>query len=150
MLLTGTHTRSVDEKLRVAIPKRLRAIMGCADRGVLFLTPGTDGCVAVYTEEGLAGMAARLAEGSPTRQQVRDFSRMFYGQAQQVDLDAQGRVRIPGVLAEMAGLGKEVVLIGVHDHLEIWSAKRWQAYLTDKQKDYDQIAEAAFDGPPGA
>lgn len=147
MLLTGTFSRSVDEKLRVALPKRLRVAMGCPERGLVYVTPGTDGCLAIYTEEALARLAERLASASPTRHQVRDFARMFYGRAQQVELDAQGRIRLPKFLAELARLTREVVLLGVQDHLEVWAADRWQEFLSNKQQHYDEIAEAAFDPP---
>jgi MraZ protein len=53
-------------------------------------------------------------------------------------------VRIPPDLAKLALLEKEVVLLGVQDHVEIWAAQRWQSYLAGKQGQYDEIAEAAF------
>ena len=147
MPLTGTFTRSIDEKLRIAIPKRLREALRCPLRGVLYVAPGTDGSLAVYAEEAFGRLAERLAQASPTRQQVRDFTRMFYGQAQQVELDGQGRIRLPRHLVDLAQLRKEVVLLGVQDHLELWAADRWEVYLAEKRGRYDEIAEAAFDSP---
>src|ERR1051325_10244548 len=110
MLLTGTFVRAVDEKLRVAIPKHFREAWG---KQVLYLAPGTDGSLAVYTEDSFSRLAERLAGSSPTGQDVRAFSRLFYAQAQSADLDAQGRMRVPPELARLAGLEKEAVLIGV-------------------------------------
>ncbi|MFH1264299.1 MAG: division/cell wall cluster transcriptional repressor MraZ [Planctomycetota bacterium] len=146
MLLTGTFIRSIDQKLRIAIPKRLREALGCAASGALYMTPGTDGSLAIYAEGTIGGLAERLAQVSPTQQRVRDFTRLFYARAQPVQLDRQGRVRIPAELAELAQFGKEVVLLGVHDHVELWAAKRWEAYLAERQSRYDEIAEAAFGG----
>ena len=147
MFLTGTFSRSIDEKLRVAIPKRLRAELECSKGGGLYVAPGTDQSLALYTEEAFARLAEHLAGASPTRKDVRAFTRLFYARAQRVELDSQGRVRIPGELADLARLEKEVVLLGVQDHLELWSAERWEAYLAEKQTHYDEIAEAAFGGP---
>lgn len=144
MLLTGTFSRAVDEKLRIAIPKPLRDALGALAKGVLYITPGTDGSLALYTEDALAALAERLASSSPNAQDVRAFSRLFYARAQAVELDSQGRVRVPPELAQLSGLDKEVVLIGVHDHLELWDRACWEQYVTSKQGDYDQIAEAAF------
>jgi MraZ protein len=144
MALTGTFARSLDEKLRVAIPKRLRDMVDCRPGGSLYVAPGTDGSLAIYTEESFARLADRLAGMSPTQQQVRAFTRLFYARAQQVELDKQGRVRIPAALAELAELGREVVLLGVQDHFELWSARRWESYLGERQAHYDEIAEAAF------
>jgi MraZ protein len=146
MLLTGTFSRALDEKLRVAIPKRLRDPLGVPPGGTLYVAPGTDASLALYTEDSFARLADRLAQVSPTRQDVRAFMRLFYARAQRVEIDRQGRVRIPPELAQLAALENDVVLVGVQDHLELWSAQRWQTYLTDRQSHYDEVAETAF-GP---
>ena len=145
MLLTGTFTRALDEKLRVAVPKGFREVLETSPEKVVYVAPGTDGSLVIHTEESFQRLADRLSQASPTRQDVRAYTRLFYAQAQRVELDQQGRLRIPPPLATWAELGKEVVLLGVQDHLELWSAQRWQAYLAQKQPQYDQIAEAAFD-----
>ena len=109
MLLTGTFSRAIDEKLRVAIPKPLREALGPLAKKAFYVTPGTDGSLAIYTEDALAEMANRLAQASPNAQDVRAFSRLFYARAQAVELDSQGRLRIPPDLAALAGLGKEAI-----------------------------------------
>jgi MraZ protein len=147
MLLTGTYSRAVDEKLRVAIPKPLRDALGTTAKGVLYVAPGTDGSLALFTEDALADLAARLARSSPNAQDVRAFSRLFYARAQAVELDGQGRVRIPPELAQLSALGKEAVLVGVQTHLELWDRERWSQYVQEKQSQFDQIAEAAFEPP---
>ncbi len=143
MLLTGTFARSLDEKQRIAIPKRLRDALG---EGVaaLYVTPGNDGSLNVYTEEQLSQLAQRLEASSPAQQEVRAFGRLFYARAERVELDTQGRIRIPPELALSAGLEKEVVLLGVQNHMELWDKIRWEAYLAGQQPRYDEIAEAAF------
>jgi MraZ protein len=144
MLLTGVFSRAIDEKFRVAIPKRLREVFGTDSPQVIYIAPGTDQSLALYTEEAFARLADRLAQVSPTRQDVRTFSRLFYARAQRLELDSQGRMRIPPELAELAKLGREVVLLGVQDHVEIWAADRWESYLAERQSHYDEIAETAF------
>jgi len=144
MLLTGSFARSIDEKQRIAIPKRFRDAMSCPDGGVLYITPGTDGSLAIYTEEALGRLGERLGHGSPTQQHVRAYTRLFYAQAQAAELDRQGRIRVPAELTSLAELDKEAVLLGVGDHLELWATARWQRYLAEKQSHYDEIAEAAF------
>ena len=87
----------------------------------------------------------RQRDASPTGPNVRAFSRLFYAQAQSVEMDSQGRIRIPPELAQFAGLTKEAVLVGVRDHLELWDRFRWDKYTEDKKAHYDEIAEKAFD-----
>lgn len=144
MLLTGTFHRSVDEKQRVAIPKRIRAALGERENSLLYVAPGTDGSLALYTKEGFQQLARRLSGASPTGPNVRAFSRLFYARAQCVEMDRQGRIRVPPELAQLAGLTKEAVLVGVGDHLELWDRIRWEAYSKEKQAHYDEIAEQAF------
>jgi MraZ protein len=148
MLLTGTFARAIDEKLRVAIPKRLRGSLGCPIGGSLYVGPGTDGSLAIYTEETLERWGKRLELAPPTQRNVRAFMRLFYAQSQRVELDRQGRIRIPAELAEFARLGQEAMLLGVQDHLELWAADRWRAYSHEMQARYDEIAEAAFGASP--
>ena len=85
MLLTGTFVRAIDEKLRLAIPKRLRDALGAGPERILFVTPGTDRSLAIYTEESLGKLGQRLAAASPAGPEVRAFSRLFYAQAQPAD-----------------------------------------------------------------
>ena len=145
MLLTGTCQRSLDEKLRVAIPKSLREALGRPGL-LLYVTPGTDGSLAVYTEEALGELAQRLAQASGAAKDVQAFRRLFYARAQAVELDRQGRLRIPPELAQWGLLDKEVVLNGAGEYLEIWDHKHWEIYSNENQARYDELAEAAFGG----
>jgi len=144
MLLTGSFVRAVDEKLRIAIPKRLRETLGEEVPGALYIAPSTDGSLSLYTPRVFEEMASRCADASPTATDVRAFRRLFFARAQRLELDRQYRIRIPPELAELANLQQEVVLLGVHDHLELWDRARWDTYLTEQAANYDQIAETAL------
>lgn len=151
MVLTGTFERSIDEKLRVSVPKPLReALFNNSQEqktklsNVVYVAPGTDGSLAIYTEEAFCNLAGRLADVSPTEQHVRAFTRLFYARAQRAELDRQGRIRISSELAELAGLSREAIMLGVQDHLELWAVDHWKRYLEERQSHYDEIAEAAF------
>lgn len=148
MALTGQYTRTLDAKGRVAIPKPLREALGLFPRGIVYLAPGTDGSLAMYTESGFEQLAARLAASVPTDPEVRAFRRLFYAQAQRVEVDGQGRIRIPETLLQRSGIQREVVLLGAGEHVELWDQQRWSAYLEEKLPQYDTLAEAAFQTPP--
>lgn len=144
MLLTGTFVRSLDDKQRFAIPKRLRDMLGYPSQTAMYFAPGTDGSLSLYPEDAFSQLADQLNQGSPNRADVRAFSRLFYAQAQRAELDRQGRVRIPPELSVFASLSREIVLLGVRDHLEIWDRGRWDEYLGHNQTHYDEFAETAF------
>ena len=146
MLLTGTFERNLDDKFRLAIPKRIREIV-CdkENKGVLFLTQGTDGSLALYPESSFTELSNQLSSASPNGRDTRAFSRMFFAQAERLEIDRQGRVRIPPELTKVAGIEKDVVLLGVRDHIEIWDKARWEEYLANQHSNYDEIAERAFE-----
>jgi len=142
MLLTGTHTRSLDDKKRVALPKRVREQLG--DPETLFVTPGPDQCLWLYTKAGLEELAAKLDQAPATDAEARVFRRLYFAQTEAVDVDRTGRILIAERLSQFAQLQHEVVLIGVRDHLELWDAQRWQQYLTQNAPRFDAVAEGAF------
>jgi MraZ protein len=121
-------------------------VLGGAGKTVVYVAPGTDGSLTLFTEEGFERFAERLSAASPAAEEVRAFSRLFYGQAQQVAIDRQGRIRIPGELAIWAGLDREAVLLGVRDHLELWAPDRWEKYQDRMRPQYDKIAAGALLG----
>ncbi|MDA0833147.1 MAG: division/cell wall cluster transcriptional repressor MraZ [Planctomycetota bacterium] len=145
MPLTGTYQRSLDVKRRVAVPKRLREDFGVPDVKLLYIAPGTDRSLSVYSTEGFEEFARKLSERSPTREDVRSYLRLFYAQAERVDVDQQGRIRIPDRLAEFAQLQREVVLLGVHDHAEIWNAETWNQFMSARVSQFDDMASRAFE-----
>ena len=145
MLLTGSYRRALDDKLRLAVPKPLREQLPAETP--LYLTPGLDGCLAIYPQPAFATLADRLASGSPAAREVRDYSRLFFSQASMATPDSQWRLRIPPELINWANLSGESVIVGVRDHIEVWSALRWEHYVAQCDGHYEQLAEAALMPP---
>jgi MraZ protein len=148
MALTGTYERSLDDKQRLAIPRPLKEGFRDGDSEELCLAPGNEGCLALYSLQGFEAFAARMASLSTGRVEVRNFLRLFYSQAERVQVDKQSRVRIPERLLKLAGLRHDVVLIGVHDHVEIWDRERWDSFLTQNAAQFDALTAEAFNLPP--
>ena len=142
MLLTGTYPRTLDDKNRLALPKRLREQLQGPD--TLFVTPGPDQCLWLYTQAGLERLAEKLDQSPATDAEARVFRRLYFAQTESVDVDRSGRILIPDRLIQFAGFQREVVLIGVRDHLELWDVQRWQQYLTQNAPRFDAVAEGAF------
>jgi MraZ protein len=142
MLLTGTHARTFDDKKRLALPKRVRELLG--EPTTLFVTPGPDQTLWLYTQSELERLAEKLDQAPATDAEARVFRRLYFAQAEAVDVDKAGRILVPERLMKFAGLDHDVVLLGVRDHLELWEANRWQQYVADNAPRFDAVAENAF------
>ena len=142
MLLTGTHPRTLDDKKRLTLPKRIRDQVGKVTQ--LFVTPGSDQSLWIYTNEELERLSAKLDQTPATDAEARVFRRLFFAQMEAVDLDRNGRILIPDRLVLFAGLEHEVILLGVRDHLELWGAQRWKTYFDQHSPEFDKVAEKAF------
>lgn len=142
MLLTGTHPRTLDEKKRLTLPKRTREQVGEVQS--LFVTPGLDQSLWIFTKDDLERLAGKLDRTAATDGEARVFRRLFFAQMEEVELDRTGRILIPDRLVQFAGLQHEVILLGVQDHLELWDAQRWQSFLQEHGPRFDKVAEGAF------
>ena len=146
MLLTGTYTRTLDDKGRLVLPKRVREVM--SEAAILFVTPGPEQCLWLYTEAELERQATRFDRAADA--EARVFRRLYFAQTEAVDLDKTGRMLVPERLLKFAGLKKEVVLIGVRDHLELWDAATWTRYADENAARFDAVAEKSFGRDPSA
>jgi MraZ protein len=142
MLFTGTHPRTLDDKKRMALPKRIREQLGEIRK--LFVTQGQDKCLWLWSPNDLERLAEKIDQAPATDVEVRDFRRLFFSGAEEVDVDRNGRILIPDRLLQFAGLQHEVILLGVRDHLELWNAGRWKEYSGQKAGHFDKLAEETF------
>lgn len=144
MALTGTYPRSLDDKKRLAIPRRLYEEFDEKELESLYIAPGTDRSLSLYAPAGFDRRARKLEEQSSDRADVRNYQRLFHSRAEKVELDGQSRIRIPERLAEFAGLQRDVVLIGVNDHAEIWDSALWESFLSQIGLQFDNLANQAI------
>jgi MraZ protein len=145
MPLTGTYQRTLDDKQRLAVPKRLRDQFGEGELTSLYIAPGTEKSLELYSPQAFESLAKKMAERTTNRADVRNYLRMFYSQADEVSLDGQGRILIPDRLMEFARLKREAVLLGVHDHAELWDRELWDEFLRTHGARYDDMATQAFE-----
>lgn len=145
-MFMGQYEHTVDEKGRVAIPARFRSELG--ER--LVVTRGLDKCLWVFPWDGWQAICKRLESLPFTRARNRSFQRYFFAGASECQPDGQGRILIGPSLRSYAGLGREAVLVGVSDHIEIWSREAWGAFEQQANVDYEALAEDLFTGEGGA
>ncbi len=137
-MFLGEYEHTIDEKNRLTLPARFRSAF--ADG--LVVTRGWDRCLDAYARRDWEALVARrLGELNPLSGEARQMRRFVFAGATDGELDRQGRVMIPNHLLAHAGLGREVVVAGVHDHLEIWDRAAWRAHLNEIEGSAEDVAE---------
>jgi MraZ protein len=136
-MLLGEHEHSLDDKNRLTLPAKLREQLG--DHVVV--TRGMDGCLYVYARDEWDTLAARIRGLDSLSADSRQVQRHFFGNATPAGLDKQGRVVIPALLLEREGIGREVTVTGVYDHLEIWDRAKWAAQQQAVEGSAEDVAE---------
>jgi MraZ protein len=137
-MLLGEYEHTIDDKSRLTLPARFRQSF---TEGVI-VSRGLDGCLYAYPRaDWTRAIEARLAELDPLSKEGRRLQRYFYSGAAEGELDKQGRIGIPAALLEHAQLVRDVVVAGVHDHLEIWDRAAWRRELAEVEGSAEHVAE---------
>jgi MraZ protein len=136
-MFIGEYKHSIDEKGRLAIPVKFRVKLS---KGAV-VTRGLDNCLFLYTGEEWKNLAERLAKLPISRANTRAFARLMLAGAMDVSLDKQGRIILPDYLRKYAGVGKNVVVAGLYNRLEIWDETKWESYKSGTEKSSGDIAE---------
>jgi len=132
-MLRGNHPARIDDKGRLKIPEGFRSDVESRYGTELFVTSVTGEYVRVYPMAVWQEVERKLAEvpsSNPSKQRFLDRVN-FFGQA--ATLDKQGRVVIPQLLRESAAMAGEVSVLGLQNHLAVWSLKRLQERLFKKE-----------------
>ena len=139
MSFTGEYHHNLDAKGRLIIPAKFRDQLGTE----FTVTRSLDGCLAMYAAKEWEILENKLNALPMTNEKARGLKRFLLGSANTCELDKQGRILIPQVLREKAGLDRDITLLGVGDHIEIWNAD-----LYNEKYNFDDEAalEADWEG----
>lgn len=140
-MFMGEFQHTIDGKGRLIVPARFREALG--DRFVA--TKGLDNCLFVYPLDEWQALEQKLKSLPFTRADARAFVRFFFSGASECEIDKQGRILLPANLREYAKLEKDVVVLGVSNRVEIWSAEEWAQYSSKAEATYEEIAEKIVD-----
>jgi len=125
LLLTGQYFHAFDAKSRLTVPAKLREQINRSEDCYAFMAVyGFDGVLYLYTPKTYAQVAPQFDSALHTKRDVRDYERIAYGLAERLELDRLGRILIPEYTRQQCGLSKEVAVVGVRDHIEIWETRR--------------------------
>ncbi len=122
MYYKGTYEHTLDAKGRVFIPAKFREGLG---EEFVVCKGFFDPCLYVFSNEEFENFSAKLDELPFADEDALTLQRDLYATASDVAGDKQGRALIPAALRDYAGLDKDVVIVGVRTHVEIWDQQSW-------------------------
>jgi MraZ protein len=126
-MFRGVTQLSLDSKGRLAVPARHREALMTRSGGNLVMTADFDKCLLIYPLPDWEPIQQKLMSLSSFNPRIRDLQRQFIGYAEDIHLDAAGRLLVPPALREFAGLDKRVVLVGQGNKFELWDSEKWDA-----------------------
>ena len=140
-MLLGEYEHTIDDKNRLTLPAKFRDGLG----GGVVLVRGIDGTVDVYPRKSWEASAERISALDSLTREAREMKRFVFAGATVTDLDKQGRVLVPPDLARHASLGRDVAVVGVDDHIEIWDRPQWASHVSAIEGSVGDVAERAAD-----
>jgi len=127
-VLFGEFDLSVDEKGRLSIPSEIRkAIVPERDGEAFFLVVGVNQVPWLYPERYYEWLVTQALSDVTPNEDVLAYDQMNFALASKFEWDKQGRILIPEKTLRRTGLSREVTMIGVKDHLELWNRPQWEA-----------------------
>lgn len=136
-MFMGQYEHTIDAKGRTIIPAKYREDLG----DTFVVTRGLDGCLYLYPSSAWQEFVDKL-QHLPSNLKNRQIQRQFLSKAMEVVLDKQGRILIPALLRDIANLEKDVVFVGMMNHVEIWDKARLEQ---ENIAENEELLENAMD-----
>lgn len=121
IVFQGASNLALDAKGRLTVPARHREVLQALCEGRLTITKHPEGCLMLFPRPTWVGFRDKVAQ---LPMSAAGWKRVFLGNAMDVEIDASSRVLIAPELRASAGLVREVMLLGMGSHFELWDAQR--------------------------
>ena len=136
-MFRGQFRHNLDDKGRLILPAKFRDKIG---EGAV-ITIGFEKCITIYPEQEWEKLQKSLVSMPEANKMVRSLSRVINGNASDVEIDKQGRVKIPDYLLDNANITKECCIVGVNTTIEIWDATTWLNIENEGKESFEENAE---------
>lgn len=138
----GTHTPRLDDKGRLFLPAKFRDRLAPG----LVVTRGQERCLLLFPMDEFVKVTERMQAAPVTSKKARDHIRVFLSGASDEIPDKQGRITVPAVLRQYAGLTRDCTVIGQGARIELWDTTRWEEYLAANEESYSEQSEEVVPG----
>jgi len=125
----GVAQLNLDSKGRLAVPSKFRDALAARCSGHLVITADSDRCLLIYPQPDWEPIEQKLMALSSFNAQIRELQRRLVGYAEDVVMDATGRILVPPALRRFAQLEKAVMLVGQGNKFELWNKDNWDGRM---------------------
>ena len=136
IMFIGEYSHSLDDKGRLAIPAKFRALL---DTGAVVARSLDNQCLTLYPRKKWEEIAEKLANIPIGQKEARAFARLILSGATDIEFDKQGRINIPEYLIKFAQFNKKATVTGQYDKIEIWSEDSWLSYTQAAETTSDNV-----------
>ncbi len=137
----GSFVHNLDNKGRLVIPSKMRDELGAK----AYILKGYDGALSIYKEADFVALMEEVKSLPFTKRNARAHLRVQLASVCELEIDKQGRALLPTQLLNKYKIGKEVIVIGALDHIEVWNRSDYEAYEKAADSSFEDIAEELED-----
>ncbi|MDM7997488.1 MAG: division/cell wall cluster transcriptional repressor MraZ [Acidobacteriota bacterium] len=133
----GRFDFSIDQKGRINIPSKFRKLLSPAAEETFVVCRAPDGCLWAYPKDEWEKFEDTL-EKMPMSRDVNRFQRTLQNTVSDSAIDKQGRISLTPLQMKIAGINKNVSIVGRGNYLEIWDTQQFEAYISGGE-DFDKV-----------
>lgn len=128
MLFLSTYTNKLDSKGRVSVPATFRAMLAAEDAGnVILFRSSNHKCLEGFGMATMMEISKRLDQFDLFSDEQDDLATTIFGEARQISIDGDGRIKLPDELCTFAGLKDKACFVGLGRKFQIWSPENYES-----------------------
>ena len=136
----GHYEHSLDEKGRLLLPRKIKEEL--KENSPLYVLKGFEGCLSVYTQIEFLKLCEECEKISFNKKNSRSYLRAVLSSVIELNIDKVGRIQLPKETLNRFHITKNIVIIGVGDHFEIWDLESYNKYEEEANNNFEEIAES--------
>lgn len=144
--LIGEYEVSVDAKGRFLLPAAFRKQLPEGSGETFVINRGFENCLVLYPMQTWNEISAKVDRLNDFKPKVREFKRLFRNGATQVEVDSAGRILVPKMLLERAGIQKDMVFTAQGNKVELWDKDTYYSYIDEHKDNFSDLAEEVTEG----
>ncbi len=136
-MLFGSYNHALDEKGRLVIPAKFARSL----TNKLFLVKGYEGTLCIYPSDAFDSYLEKLSSLPDTQKLSRDVLRVALSSVVELELDSKNRIQFSPSILTKYNISNKVFVIGMLDHLEVWSEEKWLKYSEENEPLFEEKSE---------